>query len=166
MLIHPTIERLQALHLAAMAHAFEQQRTSSQHADLSFDDRLGLLVEAEWTAREQRRLTQRLRHAKLRYPASLEDVDFTTPRGLTRDVVLSPGHGRVDSGPSQSLNHRADRDRQIVARIGLCRECLPAWVYRHLRAGAPPPARAGRQSRRWLLCPATRQARETAPARD
>jgi DNA replication protein DnaC len=93
MLIHPTIERLQALHLGAMAHAFDQQRASTQHADLSFEDRLGLLVEAEWTAREQRRLTQRLRHAKLRYPASLEDVDFTTPRGLTRDVILSLGTG-------------------------------------------------------------------------
>jgi len=54
---------------------------------------LGLLVEAEWTAREQRRLTQRLRHAKLRYPACLEDVDFTTPRGLTRDMILSLGTG-------------------------------------------------------------------------
>ena len=52
-----------------------------------------MLVEAEWTAREQRRLTQRLRHAKLRYPASLEDVDFTTPRGLTREVILSLGTG-------------------------------------------------------------------------
>jgi len=93
MLTHPTIEKLQALHLAAMAQAFAQQRGSTQHADLSFDDRVGLLVEAEWTAREQRRLTQRLRNAKLRYPASLEDVDFTTPRGLTRDVVLSLGTG-------------------------------------------------------------------------
>jgi DNA replication protein DnaC len=93
MLTHPTIEKLQALHLAAMAHAFDQQRSSSHHADLSFEDRVGLLVEAEWTAREQRRLTQRLRNAKLRYPASLEDVDFTTPRGLAREVILSLGTG-------------------------------------------------------------------------
>lgn len=68
MLTHPTIEKLQALHLTAMAQAFEQQRSSSQHAALAFDDRFGLLVETEWTAREQRRLVQRLRHAKLRYP--------------------------------------------------------------------------------------------------
>ena len=52
-----------------------------------------MLVDTEWTAREQRKLTQRLRNAKLRYPASLEDVDFTTPRGLSRDVVLSLGTG-------------------------------------------------------------------------
>ncbi len=93
MLTHPTIEKLQALHLTAMAQAFEQQRGSSQHAALSFEDRFGLLVETEWTAREQRRLVQRLRHAKLRYPACLEDVDFATPRGLVREVVLSLGTG-------------------------------------------------------------------------
>jgi len=93
MLTSPTIEKLHALHLQAMAVAFEHQRGGSQYAELSFEDRLGLLVEAEWTAREQRRLTQRLRHAKLRYPASLEDIDFSTPRGLTREVVLSLGTG-------------------------------------------------------------------------
>lgn len=93
MLTHPTIEKLQALRLIAMAQAFEQQRSSAPHAELGFEDRFGLLVEAEWTAREQRRLTQRLRNAKLRYAASLEDVDFTTPRGLTREVVLSLGTG-------------------------------------------------------------------------
>jgi DNA replication protein DnaC len=93
MLTHPTIEKLQALHLTAMAQAFEDQRSSSQHAALSFEDRFGLLVETEWTAREQRRLVQRLRHAKLRYPACLEDVDFATPRGLVREVVLSLGTG-------------------------------------------------------------------------
>ena len=76
-----------------MAEAFDQQRSSSQYAELSFDDRLGLLVDTEWTARERRRLSQRLRQAKLRYPASLEDVDFSTPRGLNREAVLSLGTG-------------------------------------------------------------------------
>jgi DNA replication protein DnaC len=93
MLTHPTIEQLHAMHLTAMAQAFDQQRGSPPHAALPFDDRFGLLVDAEWTAREQRRLTQRLRNARLRYPAALEDVDFTTPRGLPRDVVLSLGTG-------------------------------------------------------------------------
>ena len=93
MLTQPTIDKLHALHLTAMAQAFAQQRGSAPHAELPFDDRFGLLVEAEWTAREQRRLTQRLRNARLRYPASLEDIDFTTPRGLSRDVVLSLGSG-------------------------------------------------------------------------
>ena len=106
--MHPTIEKLQALHLHAMATAFNEQRSSTHHAELSFEDRVGLLVEIEWTAREQRKLTQRLRHAKLRYAASLEDVDFTTPRGLQRDVVLTLGtsawirdhHNLLITGPT------------------------------------------------------------------
>ena len=93
MLTNPTIEKLHALRLMAMAEAFDQQRSSSQYAELSFDDRLGLLVDTEWTARERRRRSQRLRQAKLRYPASLEDVDFSTPRGLNREAVLSLGTG-------------------------------------------------------------------------
>src|SRR5258708_12247319 len=90
---HPTIEKLHTLRLMAMAAAFEQQRSSSPDAELSFDGRFGLLVDTEWTAREHRRLPQRLRHAKLRYPASIEDVDFSTPRGLNREVVLGLGTG-------------------------------------------------------------------------
>ena len=93
MLTHPTMDKLHALHLPAMAAAFDQQRRSSQYAELGFDDRFGLLVDTEWTAREQRKLAQRLRTAKLRYPASLEDVDFPTPRGLNREVILSLGTG-------------------------------------------------------------------------
>ena len=106
MLTHPTIEKLHALHLPAMAQAFDQQRGSTQHAELSFEDRFGLLVDHEWTAREQRRLTQRLRHAKLRYPACLEDVDFTRPfvahlsgeaffPGLARRALRHRGAGTI-----------------------------------------------------------------------
>src|SRR2546428_13790185 len=97
MLTHPTIEKLHTLRLMAMAAAFVQQRSSSQHAELSFEDRFGLLVDTEWTGREQRRLTQRLRHAKLRYPASFEDVDFTTPRELNQEVMLCVGTGACSS---------------------------------------------------------------------
>ena len=154
MLTHPTIEKLHALHLTAMATAFDQQRELEPARRAEFDDRFGLLVDTEWTAREQRRLDATLRHAKLRYPASLEDVDFTTPRGLTRDVVLSLGTGGVDPRPPQSADHRPDRDREIVARVGLRPERLSPRLHRDLRAGAAPAARARRQSRRRLVRPA------------
>jgi hypothetical protein len=57
------------------------------------EERVGLLVDHEWTAREQRTLTRRLRGARLRYPASLENVDYQRPRGLTRQVLLSLATG-------------------------------------------------------------------------
>ena len=55
---------------------------------------MGLLVDAEWTAREQRKLSRRLRAAKLRYPACLENVNFQAPRGLNREQILSLGNCR------------------------------------------------------------------------
>lgn len=108
MLIEQTLDKLDAMKLIGMADALRQQRASPQHTRLSFDERTGLLVDAEWAAREQRKLTTRLHAAKLRYPASLENVDFKHPRGLDRQVVLSLGncsfvqnrHNLVITGPT------------------------------------------------------------------
>lgn len=93
MLNQATLDKMQAMKMAAMAEAFGQQRGSSQYAELSFEERVGLLVDAEWTAREQRKLSRRLRAAKLRHAASLENIDFKAPRRLNRQVVLSLGTG-------------------------------------------------------------------------
>ena len=92
MLMEQTLEKMNAMKLAGMTEALRQQLGSAQHSKLSFDERIGLLVDAEWLAREQKRLKTRLHAAKLRYPASLEDVDFKQPRGLDRQVVLSLGN--------------------------------------------------------------------------
>lgn len=108
MLIEQTLEKMNAMKLSGMASALAQQRGSSEHARLSFDERMGLLVDAEWTTREQRKLKNRLTAATLRYPASIEDVDFKHPRGLDRQVVLSLGscayiqnrHNVVITGPT------------------------------------------------------------------
>jgi len=91
MLKQETLDKMHAMKLHATAEAFAQQLGSSQWAELSFEDRVGLLVDAEWTYREQRKLSRRLQAARLRYPASLEDVDFKTPRGLDRQVLLALG---------------------------------------------------------------------------
>jgi DNA replication protein DnaC len=93
MLIEQTLEKMNVMKLSGMAEGLRQQLGSAEHVRLAFDDRLGLLVDAEWIAREQRKLVKRLRAAKLRYPASIEDVDFKHPRGLDRQQVLSLGNG-------------------------------------------------------------------------
>ena len=108
MLIKQTLEKLQAMKLSALAEAVQQQLHSDDAATLSFEDRLGLLVDIEWTAREQRKLQRRLQTAKLRYPASLEAVDFTQPRRLNRQQVLTLGscawlaerHNLLITGPT------------------------------------------------------------------
>src|SRR5438046_2717656 len=75
--------------LGGMATALREQLEQSQYLELGFEDRLGLLVDREATWRENRRLATRLKAAKLRHNATIEDLDFRAPRGLDRSVVLS-----------------------------------------------------------------------------
>ena len=91
MLIEQTLDKLNTMKLGAMADACQQQIQTDEAAALGFEERFGLLVDAEWTAREQRKLQRRLRTAKLRHPATLEAVDFTHPRRLNRQQVLTLG---------------------------------------------------------------------------
>ena len=86
MLAHPTHERLIALGLPGMAKAFEEQRRSPDVAALSFEERLGLMVDREAAERDTRRLVVRLKFASLRQNAVVEDVDLRTPRGIDRDL--------------------------------------------------------------------------------
>jgi len=86
MLIHPMVERLRGLGLAAMADAFMEMQRSSAADDLSREDWLGLLIDREATAREGKRLARRLRQARLRQSAVIEDTDLRTPRGLDRGL--------------------------------------------------------------------------------
>jgi DNA replication protein DnaC len=90
MLVHATVDKMTAMHLTAMAEAFQRQCASPQFADLSFEERVGLLIDHEWTAREQRKLQRRLQAANLRHQASLEDIDWQAPRrGLDKALVGS-----------------------------------------------------------------------------
>ncbi len=88
MLIHPTAERLRGLGLSAMADAFTELQNTPEAADLSREDWLGLLADREATSRDNKRLARRLRDAKLRQAAVVEDTDFRTPRGLDRALFL------------------------------------------------------------------------------
>ena len=86
MLIHPMVERLRSLGLAAMADAFMEMQRNATADDLSREDWLGLLIDREATAREGKRLARRLRQARLRQSAVIEDTDLRTPRGLDRGL--------------------------------------------------------------------------------
>lgn len=93
-LANQTVDKLAALGLGAMAAGLaEQLSTPGTYDELAFADRLGLLVDKEADARDSRRLAARLKAAKLRYPASVEDIDFRSPRGLDRQVVLGLSQG-------------------------------------------------------------------------
>ena len=89
MLKHPTLDKLHALKLAGMAAALADQSTIPDITDLSFEERLGLLVDREMTERDNRRMSSRLRRARLRHTAILEDIDYRNSRGLDKGLVQS-----------------------------------------------------------------------------
>lgn len=92
MLNQPTLEKLETLRLHGMAEAFRTQSDPAQRdglAALSFEERFALLVDQEWTWRQNRALARRLTQAKFRYRASVEDIDFRTARGLDRSLLRS-----------------------------------------------------------------------------
>jgi DNA replication protein DnaC len=89
MLNQPTLEKLETMHLQGMAEAFRSQAQQTGLAELSFEERLAMLVDQEWIWRQNRALTRRLTQAKFRYQASVEDIDFRLARGLDRSLIRS-----------------------------------------------------------------------------
>ena len=87
MLNHPTLDKLQALRLTGMLKALIEQAAMPDIDALSFEERLGLLIDREMTEREDRRLKTRLRQAKLKQNACVEEIDYRHPRGLDKSLM-------------------------------------------------------------------------------
>jgi len=88
MLNHPTIDRLTRMRLPTMANEFRRQLEGPQCSPLSFEERLGMLVDSEWAARQSNRLQRLLKVSGLRLPeACLEDLDYSPERKLERSQV-------------------------------------------------------------------------------
>lgn len=88
MLNAPTVDKLHALKLDAMAAAWTEQQHQADMTALAFDERLGLLVDAEWLARENKRLTRALQEAKLKLAqACIEAIDYPARRELDKAVI-------------------------------------------------------------------------------
>jgi DNA replication protein DnaC len=88
MLTSPTVEKLQYLKLDAMAQAWTAQQQHAELTSLGFDERFGLLVDAEWLARDNKRVSRALKEAKLKLPhACLEAIDYPARRELDKAVI-------------------------------------------------------------------------------
>jgi len=147
MLTQPTIQKLQAMKLYAMAKAFDEQLQCPDMLSLSFEERFGLLVDRQVTDLENRRMQNRLKNARLRLNASIEDLDFRPDRGLDRSVVMSlaqnqwvQGHhnvlitGMTGAGKSYlacALAQKACRDGATVLYQRLPRLLQEFTVARH-----------------------------------
>jgi len=89
MLTHPILDQLTTLKLTGMHKALSEQLNMPDMESMDFMERLGLLVDREATERANRRLTSRLKKASLRQQACFEDIDFRTPRGLDKKLMLA-----------------------------------------------------------------------------
>jgi DNA replication protein DnaC len=88
MLREPTIEKLHGMRLDTMATALAEQSKNADLTTLSFDERFGMLVDAEWLARENKRIERALKEAKLKLSqATVEDIDFPARRELDKAVL-------------------------------------------------------------------------------
>ena len=94
MLRHPTFTALETLKLTGMATAFAEQLAMPDVQRLSFEERLGLLVDRERTTQENRRLARRLAQARFPGSATLEDLDDRHPRGIEKSVIATLATGQ------------------------------------------------------------------------
>ena len=88
MLNEQTLEKLYAMKLNGMADAFKDQLHQPNVAELCFEERFGLLVDYHWSWTEERRMKRLLSNAKLKINGCVEDIDFKTPRGINKSVIL------------------------------------------------------------------------------
>src|SRR5271170_2824119 len=87
MLSNPTIEKLKLLKLPGMIKALAHQDETPELHKLAFDERFGLIVDWEFSEKESAKLELRLKSAKLRQTACIEDINFDVPRGLDRSLM-------------------------------------------------------------------------------
>lgn len=147
MLTQPTILKLNAMKLSAMAKAFADQMQRPDMTSLSFEERFGLIVDYQMTEIENRRMQNRLKTARLRLSASIEDLDFKSGRNMDRSVIMSLAqnqwvknhHNILVTGPTGAgksylacaLAQKACRDGHTVLYQRLPRLLQDISVARH-----------------------------------
>ncbi len=127
---HPTIDKLHALRLTAMADAFQAQLGQPELAAIPFEERFALLVDCQHTANANAALAQRLRRAGMRQTACLENLDHGRP-----------GQQPVDPPASQRFAGRSGRRRQKLDRLRPGQSCRTGRRVGALQAPAPPARR-------------------------
>ena len=88
MMHHPTLDKLKQLKLMGMLRALQERESIPDIRTMPFEVRFGLIVDRELTEKDNRRMQTRLRMAKLKQNSALEDIDFKTPRGLDRSLIM------------------------------------------------------------------------------
>ena len=154
MLAHPTIDQLNALGLCGLAKGFKELEHKPEARVLDHAEWLGLLLEYELTLRRQKQFETGARAAKLRHPASVEDINYHESRGLDRALFLKLTGLRLDRRAMQFARNGRERPRQELARLRARPQGLSRQHLRSLHLHGP----AVRRSRHRALRRPLRQA--------
>jgi DNA replication protein DnaC len=136
MLLQQTLEKMRAMKMHHMASSLDERLSKPDHQDLTVQEIIGLIVDDEFTARENARLEARLRGAKFKEKAAcMEDIDYKANRGLKKQTMVELGQLKwiekkqnvAFTGPSgvgksylaQALGHRACRAGHRVMYVRL-----------------------------------------------
>ena len=142
MLHQPTIEKLLTMRLEPMVETWRSFEQDENAAQLSFEEKLSLMVDRLWTWRQNLTLERRLRYAKLKGSACVEDIDYRASRGLDRTLMRSPANdsgwagirsvrrmpvrGRMATGSSY---RRCDEENGTLTRFDRASSSLPFSVH-------------------------------------
>ncbi len=87
------VNKMSQLKLHGMLHTYQVMLDNLQHHDLTHDELINTLIQSEWEDRENKKINRHLRLAKFRYEASIEEINFTTNRGLDKTQMLRLADG-------------------------------------------------------------------------
>jgi DNA replication protein DnaC len=134
MLNNQTMDKLVSMKLDGMIQALEQQESLPETRQLSFDERFGLLVDAEYTSKENFKLADRLRKASLRQAACFEDIDFRSNRGLDRTLLTQLALCNwVEKGMSILISGATGVGKSFLACSLAHKACLRGYTAKYHR---------------------------------
>ncbi len=134
MLNSPSLDKLREMKLSGMVKGLEEQLSSNQFEPLDFEERLGLLIDREAVERDNRRLATRLRQAKLRYQACMEDVEYSTKRGLDRSLMSSLSTCKwIKDGLNVLIAGPTGVGKSYIACALAHKACLQGYKVRYFR---------------------------------
>lgn len=138
MLHQPTIEKLTAMRLEAMVDAWKTFEQSEDTQPLSFEEKLSLMVDRLWTSRQNLAMQRRLRYAKLRGNACVEDIDYRSSRGLDRNVVraLASDSAWVERHENIFLVGPTGVGKSFIACALAHKACRDGYLVLYVRASA------------------------------
>ena len=135
MLTVPILDKLRSLRLYGILKSYQEQTESSDYADLSFEEKFGIMIDRELTEQENKRLSSRLRRAKLRQQACMENIDYRTARGIDKSLMKQLSTGQwIKERLNILITGPCGVGKSFIACALAQRACLERYTALYVRA--------------------------------